>query len=164
MRLRLMCLAGLSVAGVTGGVASAMEKPEAVGAAFCEAQTKDDEQHLRTLLTPSLVKVIEEAEARNAIIAKATPDEKPPFGDGIPYQSFPDHAPVCKVGQPKPVPGRIEIEVRYEFPDSPGGGWTDRLLLVTTDKGPLIDDILFELPADHQQIGLRSVLFNAFDQ
>lgn len=55
--------------------------------------------------------------------------------------------------------------MRYEFPDAPNAGWSDRLLLVTSGKDLLIDDIVYQLPANHtEEIGLRSVLFNAFDQ
>ena len=59
----------------------------------------------------------------------------------------------------------MEVAVRYEFPDTPAANWTDRLLLVQSGKDFLIDDILFQIPANHtEEIGLRSVLFNAFDQ
>ena len=95
------------------------------------------------LMTPSLLKVIAEAKARNDVIAKATPDEKPPFGDGIPYQSFPDAAPGCEAGEVVEKPGRTEAEVTYRFPDTPNADWTDRLKLVPEGDKLLVDDILF---------------------
>ncbi len=147
------------------GAALALETPQEIGTAFCAARVADEDQQVRALLTPSLLKVIEEAEARNSVIAKAAPDEKPPLGDGIPYQGFSDHAPICKPGEAKQSAGGTELEVTYEFPDAPDAGWTDRLVLMRSDKGLLIDDILYQIPANHtEQIGLRSVLFNAFDQ
>jgi hypothetical protein len=147
------------------GAALALETPREIGTAFCAARVADAEQQVRALLTPSLLKAIEEAERRNDAIAKATPDEKPPLGDGIPYQGFPDHAPVCKPGEARQSAGATELEVAYEFPDTPDAGWTDRLVLIKSDNGFLIDDILYQIPANHtEQIGLRSVLFNAFDQ
>jgi hypothetical protein len=143
----------------------AADTPRSVAEKFCATRLHGDEKALRPLLTPSLVKSIEEAEARNDIIAKASPDEKPPFGDGIPYQSFPDAAPVCEVGDEKQVPGRTEIEVRYLFPDTKGANWTDRLVLIASDDRLLIDNVIFETSVnDTDEISLRSVLFNAFDQ
>jgi len=147
------------------GHALAAETPRAVAEKFCATRLEDDEKALRALLTPSLIKSIEEAEARNDIIAKASPDEKPPFGDGIPYQSFPDAAPVCEVGEEKQAPGRTEIEVRYMFQDTEGANWTDRLVLIASDGRLLIDNVVFETSVnDTDEISLRSVLFNAFDQ
>lgn len=144
----------------------AADTPRALAEKFCATRLDNDEKALRPLLTSSLVKAIEEAEARNDIIAKASPDEKPPFGDGIPYQSFPDAAPVCEVGEEKRVPGRTEIEVRYLFPDNTSGAnWTDRLVLIASEDLLLIDNVIFETSVnDTDEISLRSVLFNAFDQ
>jgi hypothetical protein len=165
MRLRLNLVSLGLLVGFAGGSAWALDKPEQVGAAFCEARTAGNEQRIRALLTASLLKAIEEAEARNDTIAKAAPNEKPPLGDGIPYQGFPDHAPICKAGKVKQTSGRTELEIRYEFPEAPDAGWTDKLLLVSTDGSLLIDDIVYQIPANHtEEIGLRSVLFNAFDQ
>ena len=116
------------------------------------------------LLTPSLVKVIEEAKARSDVIAKATPDEKPPFGDGIPYQSFPDVAEGCEAGEASDKMG-IEIEVKYLFPKTPNADWTDRLKLVTEGDKLLVDDILYANVANGEpDQGLRQALFEAFDQ
>jgi hypothetical protein len=165
MNVRALAAGSLAFAVWCCGAALAFETQQEVGTAFCAARVANDEQQVRALLAPSLLKVIEEAERRNDAIAKATPDEKPPLGDGIPYQGFPDHAPVCKAGEAKQISGRTELEVRYEFPHAPDAGWTDSLVLVETGNGLLIDDILYQIPANHtEQIGLRSVLFNAFDQ
>jgi hypothetical protein len=165
MKLRVM-LSALCLLPCFVGNALAADTPRAVAEKFCATRLDNDEKALRPLLAPSLVKAIEEAEARNDIIARASPDEKPPFGDGIPYQSFPDAAPVCEVGEEKQVPGRTEIEVRYLFPDNTSGAnWTDRLVLIASDDLLLIDNVIFETSVnDTDEISLRSVLFNAFDQ
>ena len=165
MKLRVM-LSALCLLPCFVGHALAADTPRTVAEKFCAARLDGDEKALRPLLTPSLIKSIEEADARNDIIAKASPDEKPPFGDGIPYQSFPDAAPVCEVGEEKRVPGRTEIEVRYLFPDNTSGAnWTDRLVLIASEDLLLIDNVIFETSVnDTDEISLRSVLFNAFDQ
>jgi hypothetical protein len=119
------------VAAVFAGSALAAEDPRALGEAFCKARLAGDEPATLKLLTPSLAKAIEEAKARNDVIAKATPDEKPPFGDGIPYQAFPDVPEGCDVGAIGDKAGRVEIEVKYLFPKTPNADWTDRLKLST---------------------------------
>jgi hypothetical protein len=163
MRFRLM-IAPLAVALSAGG-ALAADEPRGVAEAFCKARLADDEGKTLALLTPSLVKVIEEAKARNDVIAKATPDEKPPFGDGIPYQAFPDVAQGCEAGEISDKSGRVEVEVSYLFPDTPNADWTDRLKLVVDGHRLLIDDILFANVANGEpDQGLRRVLFDAFDQ
>src|SRR5262245_47072214 len=78
----------------------ATQTADEIAAAFCAARTADDEARLKPLLSPSLLALIAETEERNRIIADANPDEKPPFGDGIPYQAFPDRADSCKPGAP----------------------------------------------------------------
>ncbi|MEP9385651.1 hypothetical protein [Mesorhizobium sp. KR9-304] len=145
--------------------AFAAEAPRDVGAAFCKARLGDDEAATLALLTPSLAKLVDEAKARNDVIAKATPDEKPPFGDGIPYQAFPDVAQGCEAGEITDKSGRLEIEINYLFPKTPKANWTDRLTLVAVGDRLLIDDIVFANVADGEQDqGLRRVLFDAFDQ
>jgi hypothetical protein len=154
----------LLVAALFAGGAFAADDPRAVAAAFCKARLADDEAATMALLTPSLVKVIEEAKARSDVIAKATPDEKPPFGDGIPYQSFPDVAEGCEAGEAGDKTG-IEIEVKYLFPKTPNADWTDRLKLVTEGDKLLVDDILYANVANGEpDQGLRQALFEAFDQ
>src|SRR5688572_15809959 len=153
------------VAALVAGGAFAADDPRAVAAAFCKARLADDEPATLALLTPSLVKVIEEAKARNDVIAKATPDEKPPFGDGIPYQAFPDVAQGCEAGEISDRSGRVEVEIDYLFPETPKANWTDRLKLVVDGDRLLIDDILFANVANGEpDQGLRRVLFDAFDQ
>jgi hypothetical protein len=154
----------LLVAALFAGGAFAADDPRAVAAAFCKARLADDEAATMALLTPSLVKVIEEAKARSDVIAKATPDEKPPFGDGIPYQSFPDVAEGCEASEASDKTG-IEIEVKYLFPKTPNADWTDRLKLVTEGDKLLVDDILYANVANGEpDQGLRQALFEAFDQ
>lgn len=165
--MRFAVLVGplLALTALPAGTAFAADDPAAIVEAFCKARLADDETATLALLTLSLIKVIDEAKARNEVIAKATPDEKPPFGDGIPYQAFPDLAQGCEVGKIDEKPGRLEIEVNYLFPDTPNADWTDRLKLVTEDGGLRIDDIVFANVANGEpDQGLRNVLFEAFDQ
>lgn len=165
MHLKIFAAVSIGFATLCSGTALAFETPQEMGTEFCAARVKDEETRVRALLSPSLLKVIEEAETRNDAIAKAAPGDKPPLGDGIPYQGFPDLAPICKAGPARELSGRTALDISYAFPDAPNAGWTDRLLLVSTDNGLLIDDILYQIPVNHtEQIGLRSVLFNAFDQ
>jgi hypothetical protein len=153
------------VAALFAGGAFAGDDPRVVASAFCKARLADDEPATLALLTPSLVKVIDEAKSRNDVIAKATPDEKPPFGDGIPYQSFPDVAEGCEVGSISEKAGSIEIEVKYLLPKTPNADWTDQLKLVAEGDKLLVDDILYANVANGEpDQGLRQALFEAFDR
>jgi hypothetical protein len=162
MRFRLMIAL---LGALSAGSAIAADDPKSVGDAFCIARLGDDETATLALLTPSLVKAIDEAKARRDVIAKATPDEKPPFGDGIPYQAFPDVASDCEIGRVSDKSGSIEVEVTYLFPETPNADWTDRLKLVAEGDKLLVDDILFANVANGEpDQGLRRALFEAFDQ
>jgi len=165
--MRFPVLFGLLLASIALPASAALgaDDPGAVAVAFCKARLADDEAATLALLTSSLVKAIDEAKARNDVIAKATPDEKPPFGDGIPYQAFPDLAQGCEAGKVDQKPGRIEVEGNYLFPETPKANWTDRLKLVPEADGLRIDDILYANVANGEpDHGLRKVLFEAFDQ
>ncbi len=165
MRLKPVAASLFLIFALGAGSALAADKPQEIGAAFCEARLRGDDRAMHSLLSPSLQKAVEEAEARNRIIAEATPDEKPPFGDGIPYQSFPDQAPVCTVGEVREVSGHPEVDSNYAFPEAPTANWTDRLKLLPQAEGFLIDDILFaDVANGTSNQGLRRVLFEAFDQ
>ena len=97
----------------------------------------------KALFTPALQNAIAVAEKRNAAIAKAHPGEKPPLGDGVPYQAFPDHADFCRPGQNLHIDHQLYMEVAYIFADAMNANWTDRLKLVKTDAGWKIDDIVY---------------------
>lgn len=160
-RFMLVPLASMLLAGVAFGA----EEPRAVAEAFCKARLADDETATLKLVTTSLAGAIEEAKARRDLIAKATPGEKPPFGDGIPYQAFADIAGICEAGTTGEKAGAVEVEVKYRFPETSNADWTDRLRLATEDGRLLVDDILFADVANGEpDQGLRRALFEAFDQ
>jgi hypothetical protein len=160
--VRLWVSAALLVAA---GPSLAADGAAELAAAFCAARLADSEAKVKPLLTPSLLALIGEAEARNKIIAEANPDEKPPFGDGIPYQAFPDKADTCRPGDAAAEAGRIELPIVYGFEKTPDANWTDRLVLLAADGKLLIDDIRFQGSADGSGIvTLREILSEAFDQ
>jgi hypothetical protein len=149
----------LTTAALAAGTA------EETAIAFCATRTAGDAEGVKPLLTPELLAKVNEAERRNDIIQQANPDEKPPFGDGIPYQSFPDLPSACSVGAVEDKSGKAEIAVTYEFAGHPGAGFTDTLVLVPADGGYLVDDIRFTGSADGSaNVGLGEILSSAFDQ
>ena len=149
---------------VGGGVAAAEEiEAEPYAQAFCSLRTADGGKARIHLLSPSLVAAITEALEKNAALQAAAPDEKPPLGDGIPYQSHPDHAPECRSGAVA-IEGdsALVTEVVYSFPDDPQAGWTDRLVLVEAEGGAyVIDDIRYGAEGDADT--LRAFLDTVFD-
>lgn len=114
------------------------------------------------LFTPELLSAIHHAEAINAKIQKANPTEKPPLGDGVPYQAYQDHADFCRPGTNLHIDHQLMMEVQYIFPDAPDANWTDRLKLVKDKNGTWkIDDIIYG--RDHQT-SLRQMLQNVLPQ
>lgn len=165
MRLAVSLLLSLASTALFASSTLAADGPSAIANAYCKARLADDEAATLALLTPSLVKTIDEVKTRSDVIAKATPDEKPPFGDGIPYQSFSDLAQGCEAGKAVEKSSHIEVEVNYLFPDTPQANWTDRLKLVAEGDRLLVDDVLFPNVANGEpDQGLRRVLFEAFDR
>ena len=154
----------LSIAlAASGGAALAQEVDvEPYVQAFCSLRTADNGAARIYLLSPSLAAAVMEAQAKNAVLQAETPDEKPPLGDGVPYQSYPDAAPRCGPGEAGRDGEAVVAEVVYSFPDTEGSDWTDQLVLVEGEGGVyVIDDIRYG--AEGAEGTLRSFLETAFE-
>jgi hypothetical protein len=103
------------------------------------------------LLTPSLLAAMNEAIAKNDAYETAHPGDKPPLGDGVPFQSYPDVAPKCVAADA--APDALEVDIEYRF-DDPEANWTDRVVLARVDGRLMVDDILYGV--NGFQEGLRS--------
>lgn len=138
--------------------------PEQVGEIFCISRIGNDMAPVEGLLTVELKAAIAEAEAKNDAIQQAHPDEKPPLGDGIPWQAFPDYAAECKVGQVTREADQATVDISYGFPEYPDANFTDRLQLRLVSypmvSEPLwrIDDLTYATEGD-----LRTTLVSAFE-
>ena len=129
-----------------------------LGRLFCQMRG-EGEPAIRYLLTRSLTVEIDKALAKNDAIAAAHPDEKPPLGDGVPFQAYQDFAPDCRVAAVAAVDGGFGVDVEHRFPDN-AGNWTDRLVVRTEDGLARIDDILYG--PEEFETGLRQALAAAF--
>lgn len=141
---------------------AAESTPADFGAAFCKGGIDNDMSAIEAALTPDLAKVIAEAEAKNAEIQAAAPDEKPPLGDGLPWRSWPDYADGCEVGTITEDAGKTLVEIRYSFTSSPDANYADHLVLIPAATGSdswQLDDIKLV-----DGMTLRSVLAGAFEQ
>lgn len=138
--------------------------PEQVGEVFCIGRTGNDMAPVEGLLTAELTAVIAEAEAKNDAIQKAHPDEKPPLGDGIPWQAFPDYAEQCKPGAVTLMMDEASVAIDYAFKDYPDANFTDSLKLKLVDDATIgtkvwrIDNLAYATEGD-----LRTVLVSAFE-
>jgi len=139
-------------------------KAAQIGQIFCLSRLGNDEAVIAGILTQSLRQAIADAEAKDADYAKKNPDEKPPLGDGIPWQSSPDYAAKCETGLVTLSKTDAKVEIKYGFPDAPGANFTDTLIL---RKLPIdgmdvgywrIDDVLYPDGTD-----LRKSLISAFN-
>lgn len=136
--------------------------PEQIGQIFCISRLGNDMAPVEAILTPELTAAIAEAEQKNADWEKANPGEKPPLGDGIPWQAAPDYASECTVGSTALMMDEATVAINYGFPEYPAGNFTDtlRLKLVPGTYGEnvwRIDNVAF---ADGN---LRDGLLLAFD-
>ena len=162
-RLSAWWLAAAMAAGVATAHADAAGDAKQLGDLFCVVgkSGRDGGDFGRLyLVTRALGAAIDEAVKKNDAIAAARPDEKPPLGDGVPFQSYPDEAPVCHAGKFTDADGKQTVEIEYIFADTPDANWTDRLVLVGEGGRPRIDDVLYG--TDNSGGGLRKALVDLF--
>jgi hypothetical protein len=154
-------IAALPAAGDEGAVGL---KPEQIGQIFCLSRLGSDEGPITGILSPELTAAIGDAWSKNDAWAAANPpDEKPPLGDGIPWQAWPDYAATCTVGLATLMKTDAKVEIAYGFPESPDADFTDTLLLkrVTSEFGLeqwRIDNIAYATGGD-----LKASLAGAFE-
>jgi hypothetical protein len=135
------------------------ETPVQVAQKFCDTHlpgTIEAEQATMLLLTPSLRAAMDEAVKKNDAWEAAHPGEKPPLGDGVPFQSYPDTPEKCVAGAVSA--DGTEVDIEYQF-DDPLANWTDRVKLATVDGRLMVDDILYGVNGYEES--LRSALESA---
>ena len=142
MRRTLLALAALAAATLPAHAVSLTGAQ--VGDIFCYGRLSGDMAPVEAILTPELGAAIADAESRNDTIQKSAPDEKPPLGDGIPWQSFQDYAPRCSVVGMTGSAEHPEVVLFYQFPDNPAGNWSDKLELTFVDKRLRINDVIYK--------------------
>ncbi|WP_421759287.1 hypothetical protein [Devosia sp.] len=136
--------------------------PAQIGEAFCLSRLTGDTGPITGLLTPELTVAIADAEAKNDTIQKQAPDEKPPLGDGIPWQSWTDYADKCTVGAVTLMQNEAKVAIDYAFTEYPEANFTDTLELRLI-PGPYdntlwrLDNIAYATDSD-----LKTVLISAF--
>jgi hypothetical protein len=139
--------------------------PQQIGQIFCLGRLANDMAPVLALSTPVLATAIAHAQARSDVIERAAPDEKPPLGDGIPWQSYPDYADQCSVGETTSSATMTGITIHYAFPEAPEADFTDTLVLapvpVDTGMQPFlrIDDVVYATGGT-----LREALESSFTQ
>ncbi len=109
-----------------------------------------------TVVSASLNAEIQNALKKNDAIQKKAPDEKPPLGDGIPFQSMPDWAK-CRITSVQKSAADMKANIVYRY--SKTESWTDQLLLKRENATWKIDDILY---APEHLRSLRTQLKDAF--
>lgn len=119
-----------------------MITPEQVGEIFCLARQGNDMNAIAGLASPALSAAIAYAEARNDVLQRASPDEKPPLGDGVPWQSYPDYASKCTVGPVTSSATASGVPITYSFDEAPDGDFTDMLVLVPIPIYPGLPAVL----------------------
>ena len=137
-------------------------KADEVGEFFCLARGGDDDI-LAGILSGGLREAIATARERNAAAEAAAPGDKPPLGDGIPWQSWQDFADGCSVGLVSLSSTDARVEIQYSFAGAPEADYTDTLLLRRVAFEALdtsfwsIDNVAYAVGGD-----LRGALLAAF--
>ncbi len=138
-------------------------KADQIGQIFCMSRMGNDEAVVQGILTADLTKAIATANEKNDAYVKKWPDEKPPLGDGLPWQSTPDYPSACTTGLVTLSKSDAKVEIKYHFDDYPAGDYTDTLIL---KKLPIegmdvgywrIDDVVFKDGTD-----MKASLVDAF--
>ena len=138
-------------------------KAAQIGQIFCLSRLGNDDAVIAGILTDGLRQAIAAAEKKDDAYAKKNPGEKPPLGDGIPWQSSADYAPNCDVGLVSLSRTDARVEIKYSFPDTPDANFSDTLTLKKlpiqgTDVGYWrIDNVLYSDGTD-----LKKALVDAF--
>lgn len=168
--MRITSLAVLLAASLTALPAFADDtgmvtvKADQIGQIFCISRVGNDEAVIEGLISPDLRKAIADAEAKDDAYAKKYPDEKPPLGDGLGWQSSPDYADKCDVGLVTLSKSDARVELNYSFTDYPDGNYTDTLILKRIPQEGFdvgfwrIDDVIYP-----DGTTMKAGLVSAFD-
>ena len=151
MRISVLAVAAASLLALPAFADDTMVtlKPEQIGQIFCLSRVGNDEAVISGILSEELASAIDGAWAANEAWESANPGDKPPLGDGIPWQAWPDYAAECTVGLVTLMKTDAKVEIQYHFPDEPDADFTDLLLLKRVDKPDYgtafwrIDDVAF---------------------
>jgi hypothetical protein len=135
MRRLTLALLALPLFAATSPASAQMVTvtPENIGEIFCISRIGNDDGILSGMLTAELSTHIEYAQARNDVIYAKAPDEKPPLGDGTPWQSFPDYPDTCTVGAVTIDGDTAKVAIEYGFKADATANWTDTLELKRID-------------------------------
>jgi len=123
--------------------------PLQIGQIFCISRIGNDMTPVEAIITPSLKQAISKADAQNAAWQKKNPGEKPPLGDGLPWQASPDYTTNCTASGSATTGNDARIDISYAFADDPAANYTDVLELKAIfdksigDNVWRIDDVMF---------------------
>jgi hypothetical protein len=162
--LAILLAAGIATAPAIADDTMATLKPEHIGQIFCFSRLGNDEAVLDGILTAELKTAIADARTKDEAYEKQYPGEKPPLGDGIPWQAWPDYAAECTVGLVTLMKTDAKVEINYTFPEDAAANFTDTLLLKRVDQPDYgtgfwrIDNIAYSTGSE-----LKAVLAGAFE-
>lgn len=128
----------------TGAAMAVSPTPADFGNVFCRASLDTDMSPIEDALSPTLSVIVVDAWAKSDALQAAAPDEKPPLGDGLPWRSWQDYADGCDVGAIESNADTAKVEISYSFTSDSAANYSDRLDLIKTDKGWVLNDIEYD--------------------
>lgn len=137
--------------------------PEQIGQVFCIARLGNDMAPVEGLLSPELKVEIAAAWKENAAYETAHPGDKPPLGDGVPWQTYQDYANACAASPAILKMDEADVPLVYAYEGAPEAGHTDILKLRLVADPTIaesvwrIDNLAYATEGD-----LRTALKSAF--
>ena len=158
----LLAAAALALVATPAPAQPVTLTPQQVAQIFCISRIGNDMAPVEGLLTVGLRSAIADAELRNASIGQERPGDKPPLGDGIPWQAMPDRADQCRPGPVAFMMDAANVGIDYSFRAYPEADFSDTLALRLVDNPAgtrvcRIDNILYAGNGD-----LQATLADAF--
>lgn len=157
-----IALACTATAMSSAGVAEESLTPEDVAEVFCAARVAGDMEPVAEFVTMGLWAALASAFDQNEEWAAANPGEKPPLGDGVPWQSWPDRPSECVVEKVSYEMDESRVWIEYRFAEAPDAGFRDvlELRLTASERGTMdwrLDNVSYGTDGD-----LRTALLSAF--
>lgn len=155
--------ARLSLDGVDSPDEYITLSPQQFGEIFCLTRLGNDMAPIEAVLTPDLKTAIDDARAKDDAWGTEHPGEKPPLGDGIPWQSWQDYADQCTVGDIEKSDADAKVTINYAFSSDASANFSDTLVLKPVDDKESgarlwrLDNVAYGSGSD-----LRTELISAF--
>lgn len=151
------------VSGRSAAAETITLSPDQIGQIFCISSLGNDMAPVEALLSADLAAIVADAWLKNAAFEAASPGDKPPLGDGLPWRTWPDYADGCTVTDGDVTPEAATALINYSFAGAADANYINTLRLT---PATLADGVTLAWRIDDIDLGegrtMRSLLAEAF--